>query len=213
METPSISANRITAAQIDSMDLETAILAVQTDRVNNLETQLKDQVKQVANRNQEISDLNKLMNELRADRPAGTDTTAKKTISPELYKKLEAAGCSNKDSAGNSLVTTVEVNDESKMTAKQLEWVKQPAFLQSFQPLPNDQKNIPKKVTGYTVAQSTFDTWNETLKGKIDSLSSSQQMDMLRLQSLSNKRNEAFELMSTTIKKSSDLREFIINKS
>jgi hypothetical protein len=37
-------------------------------------------------------------------------------------------------------------------------------------------------------------------------------MDMLRLQSLSNKRNEAFEVMSTAVKKATDGKEFIINK-
>lgn len=41
----------------------------------------------------------------------------------------------------------------------------------------------------------------QSLKGQIDALSNSQQMDMLRLQSLSNKRNEAFDLMTNFIKK------------
>jgi hypothetical protein len=50
----------------------------------------------------------------------------------------------------------------------------------------------------------------QSLKGQIDALSNSQQMDMLRLQSLSNKRNEAFDLMTNFIKKMQDSRSSII---
>ncbi|MGO4531311.1 hypothetical protein AB4Z30_19715 [Paenibacillus sp. 2TAF8] len=50
----------------------------------------------------------------------------------------------------------------------------------------------------------------QTLKGQIDALSNSQQMDMLRLQSMSNKRNEAFDLMTNFIKKMQDSRFSII---
>jgi len=38
------------------------------------------------------------------------------------------------------------------------------------------------------------------LKGQIDTASNNQQMDMLRLQSLNNKRDEAFDLLTTTQK-------------
>lgn len=50
----------------------------------------------------------------------------------------------------------------------------------------------------------------QALKGQIDALSNSQQMDMLRLQSMSNKRNEAFALMTNFIKKMQDSRSSII---
>ncbi|RAI86821.1 hypothetical protein DET54_11812 [Paenibacillus pabuli] len=50
----------------------------------------------------------------------------------------------------------------------------------------------------------------QKLKGQIDALSNSQQMDMLRLQSLSNKRNEAFDVMTNFIKKMQDSRSSII---
>ncbi|WCN39628.1 FlxA-like family protein [Aneurinibacillus uraniidurans] len=50
----------------------------------------------------------------------------------------------------------------------------------------------------------------EKVKSQIDSLSSTQQMDMLRLQSMSNKRNEAFDVMTNFIKKMQDSRSSII---
>ena len=58
--------------------------------------------------------------------------------------------------------------------------------------------------------QKTFDAWAEQIKGKIDSMNSSQQMDMLRMQSLTNKRNEAFDLMTNFIKKMADGRSSVL---
>ena len=48
------------------------------------------------------------------------------------------------------------------------------------------------------------------LNDQTDSMSNSQQMDMLRLQSLSNKRNEAFDVMTNFVKKMQDSRSSII---
>ncbi|KAA8786553.1 parvulin-like peptidyl-prolyl isomerase [Paenibacillus sp. 4624] len=50
----------------------------------------------------------------------------------------------------------------------------------------------------------------QALKSQIDAASNSQQMDMLRLQSMSNKRNEAFDLMTNFIKKMQESRSSII---
>ncbi|MCM3175706.1 MULTISPECIES: hypothetical protein [Paenibacillus] len=50
----------------------------------------------------------------------------------------------------------------------------------------------------------------QQLKNQIDAASNSQQMDMLRLQSMSNKRNEAFDLMTNFVKKMQDSRSSII---
>ncbi|PRB64574.1 hypothetical protein CQ027_19980 [Microbacterium sp. MYb32] len=49
-----------------------------------------------------------------------------------------------------------------------------------------------------------------TIPGLLDALSNSQQMDMLRLQSLTNKRNEAFDIMTNFVKKMQDSRTSII---
>lgn len=48
------------------------------------------------------------------------------------------------------------------------------------------------------------------LKAMVDATSNSQQMDMLRLQALTNKRNEAFEVMTSFIKKMQESRNSII---
>lgn len=50
----------------------------------------------------------------------------------------------------------------------------------------------------------------QQLKNQIDAASNTQQMDMLRLQSMSNKRNEAFDVMTNFVKKMQDSRSSII---
>lgn len=47
-------------------------------------------------------------------------------------------------------------------------------------------------------------------QGQMDALSNSQQMDMLRLQSMNSKRNEAFDVMTNFVKKMQDSRSSII---
>ena len=64
------------AVDISGMDLETAMMAVQSQRANLLESQLKDQLEAIQKRNDEIRKLNQLLAELRAQRPGGNDPAA-----------------------------------------------------------------------------------------------------------------------------------------
>lgn len=50
----------------------------------------------------------------------------------------------------------------------------------------------------------------ESVKDSIDEQSNEQQMDMIKLQELTNKRNEAFDTMTDLIKKMQDSRGTII---
>ncbi len=54
------------------------------------------------------------------------------------------------------------------------------------------------------LTKAALDTVIDRLKGEIDSLANANQMDMLRLQSATSKRNEAFDAMSTIMKKIQD---------
>ncbi|MEN1989440.1 hypothetical protein [Paenibacillus hubeiensis] len=113
----------VTSIDLQSMDLETALMMVQTQRAALLEQQLKSQLDAVQQRNQQIAQLN------------------------EQLQQAQLRG---------------------------------------------DQAAV------------------QAIKSQIDALGSSQQMDMLRLQSLSNKRNEAFDVMTNFIKKMQDSRSSII---
>jgi len=170
-----IQTSGVSAASIQSMDLETAIMLVQTERANNLDAQLKVQLADVAKRNEAIADLNKLLSDIRAQRPSGaTDSTA--TLNAALSSRMAAAGLTV---SGTGITTNASSGASSSVT--------------------------------YTMTQAKFDTIAEEIKSKIDAASNSQQMDMLRLQSLSNKRNEAFEIMSNFVKKMSDSRANIVS--
>jgi len=62
----------------------------------------------------------------------------------------------------------------------------------------------------YSAKQISFDKWIEELKGKLDALNNTAQLDMIRLQSLSNKRNEAFEQLTNFIQKIAKSKESVI---
>lgn len=88
--------------------------------------------------------------------------------------------------------------------------------------LKNGKVTLPADLTqtlttmGFSVPASGIVTQGEidglifNVKSKIDSVGNMQQMDMLRLQSMSNKRNEAFDVMTNFIKKMQDSRSQII---
>ncbi len=156
----------ISAADIQGMDLETLMMAVQSNRAQLLEAQLKDQISSVQAKNENISKLNELLGALNgAAAKFKSDAKAGDTIDIPANIKTAAA------SAGVTL---------------------------------------PDGFSGSKVTKGNLDSFVQQTKSQIDSLSNSQQMDMLRLQSLSNKRNEAFEVMTNFIKKMQDNRNSII---
>ena len=57
---------------------------------------------------------------------------------------------------------------------------------------------------------ASYEILAEELKAEIDGISNTLQMDMLRLQSISNKRNEAYDVMTNFVKKMQDSRTSII---
>ncbi|CAN7188722.1 hypothetical protein [Acidovorax sp. LjRoot194] len=158
---------------VQGMDLETAMMAVQSNRANLLEAQLKDQISSVQAKNDQISKLNQLLGSL----------------------NKAAAGVASDAKAGD------KVNLAS--TAAEIKTAAQSANI-----------TLPTELGGGTKAadanKGQLDGFIQQVKSQIDSMSNSQQMDMLRLQSLSNKRNEAFDVMTNFIKKMQDSRSSII---
>lgn len=65
-------------------------------------------------------------------------------------------------------------------------------------------------VVGSDITKGKVSEITQKTKSDIDTLTNNQQMDMLRLQSLNNKRNEAFDLMTNFIKKMQESRSSII---
>ena len=181
--------NQISLNNIQGMDLETAMLSVQTNRANLLEGQLKSQIEGVQAKNESISKLNEALGQLNkiaalfGGSAKATDTavgTSMKNGDYQMEKEantaLQAAGLKVFDGAGGRDLTG------------------------SF---------VANSVNGNST-KGQIDGAIQQIKSAIDSASNSQQMDMLRLQSLSNKRNEAFETMTNFIKKMQDSRNSII---
>ena len=154
---------------LSNMDIETAMMAVQSQRTQLLDTQLASQIKDVQGRNDTIANLNSALG----------DVTG-------LQGKLET-----KD--GN---TKLPDNDETK---KMVADTKAALTKAGLDPASFD-----------LTTKGGLDTAVTKIKGAIDAQSNSQQMDMLRLQSLSNKRNEAFDVMTNFVKKMQDSRSSII---
>lgn len=156
----------VSASQIQALDIETALMAIQNGRASLLEDQLKSQLDDVKARNENISNLNQGL-------------SAGRTLSGSLGtkddEKIEKTGKHKEEWNNFEKLATAFGIDTSKVTNK-----------------------------------AQLDKAIENLKSKIDSESNSQQMDMLRLQSLSNKRNEAFDVMTNFIKKMQENRSSII---
>jgi hypothetical protein len=115
------------------------------------------------------------------------------------------------------------VNNPSSFTSRYagLDTTARNAFNQSRQSAANSAgqaaanaittENANNRSNGKTITtKGELDKAVTELKAQVDSLGSTQQMDMLRLQSLSNKRNEAFDLMTNFMKKFADKRDAII---
>jgi hypothetical protein len=159
----------LTSVNIASMDLEAAMMLVQSQRANLLEVQLREQIAAVQARNDQVAKLHTVLsrlNTLEARFP--TDASADR-----LTASLPNLGTAQTDLA----TAATEAGLAPAPASASLGQVRS------------------------AVVQ---------VKGMIDSQSNSQQMDMLRLQSLSNKRNEAFDVMTNFVKKMQESRSSII---
>ena len=193
----------LSGINLQSMDLETALMMVQTERTRLLDTQLASQIEAVQARNDQTAKLNTALSALNksvALFPPDAKATKKlvdidgwptekiHSIEVPINDALRAAGISDigfHNHCGNRV--TVSNPDGGYMTLA----------------------SGPGVMNG-SVTKGELDAAITTIKGMIDSQSNSQQMDMLRLQSLSNKRNEAFDVMTNFIKKMQDSRSSII---
>ena len=154
---------------LSGMDIETALLAVQSQRTQLLDSQLADQIKGVQGRNDSIAKLNSAL---------GSVST--------LQGKVDGTDAKSKvpDNAENKKL----IDDTKKALT--------------------DAGLDPSKFDLTT--KGGLDAAVTSIKGTVDTQANSQQMDMLRLQSLSNKRNEAFDVMTNFVKKMQDSRSSII---
>lgn len=199
----SVGAGGVTPVNLQGMDIEAAMLAVQQNRANLLETQLKDQIAAVQAKNQQLSKLNTALGALNLSwaqfpRDAGPAARVGETRYKENDYRSEKEINSALLAAGVAPFTPD--NGPNSARGRTLDWDKNPAAPTAY---------LAGGIGGDTT-RAQMERAIAVLKTQIDALSNSQQMEMLRLQSLSNKRNEAFEVMTNFIKKMQESRAQII---
>lgn len=169
---PTTSPIASSGMDLRNMDIETALLAVQTERVQLLDEQLMQQMEEVQARNEQIAKLAEVqtgINELLQH--FGSDAKADKKLK-DVYK-------------GNLDTAIKDINEKLKAAG------------------------IDTTISGDTT-KGQLETMLQETKNAVDKANNTQQMDMLRLQSLSSKRNEAFDVMTNFVKKMQDSRNSII---
>ena len=216
MTTPNVnSAAGISFDQMQGMDIESMLMAVQSNRANLLEEQLMGEMKNVQAKNEQIAALNSKLTVLTgASQLAYTDnkTTPEATLTAA---QLTALGASQVPTWEVTLKdgTKIMVNEAGKREADDYK-AKNWAFRSSdYSGSKGITSIVDKGIKGDPTTfanKGALDKAITELKGQVDSLGSTQQMDMLRLQSLSNKRNEAYDLMTNFMKKFADKRDAII---
>jgi len=188
MSTPAIGNTAGTGSvylgtDVGSLSIEDALMLVQMDRVRLCESQLQDQINTIRDKNEQMRKLNDMKSQLLQLKSAFADD-AKGTDSLAGQSKW-------KDNA-----------DKIKQTAQSLSDAWSKAGL--------DASYIDKIKNG-TITKGEIDAADQIIKSSVDSLSSSSQMDMVRLQSLNNKRSEAFDTMTNMLKKAADSKSSVVS--
>ncbi len=235
MEISAMSMNGINA-DLSAMDLETALMMVQSQRAQLLEDNLREQLKSVNDRNNQMAKLNESINTLNATntdlKSENVELTGKIAELKDLQDRL-AASKHPKDDGWYGL--SWGQGDDKDLSHKTLEQVKDAGLT-----IPAGD-DAPRDIDGNGTMDAkgrVVQGWVDELAGKIsaleakvqanertiasneqlvadhktevDALGNTQQMEMLRLQSLTSKRNEAFDTMTNFIKKMQDNRSAII---
>lgn len=177
---------------LSGLDLETALMAVQSERVRLLDDQLQTQLQEVQARNEQVAklhDLQTALNKAQEHFKADDDSTKKFSS-----VKIDGKPASYPAFEGGRIVT--KNNPEHANAVKDINDALEKAGF---------SQRVDKDIT-----LGELKTMIQDVKNAIDRESNSQQMDMLRLQSLSGKRNEAFDVMTNFVKKMQDSRSAIV---
>jgi hypothetical protein len=218
----------ISFSQMQGMDIESMLMAVQGNRANLLEEQLMGEMKNVQAKNEQIAALNAKLTALTgasqmayasADAKPETglsdvqktamglvstpgERTEERVLLTPARAAVERSGGKGKAGRGHAGSPAVAATYTTKVKQDPPSWKPKPELAAADPAWGTKLASITTK--------GDLDKAVTDLKGQVDSMGSTQQMDMLRLQSLSNKRNEAYDLMTNFMKKFADKRDAII---
>jgi hypothetical protein len=193
----------VNGMDLSSMDIETALLAVQSQRTQLLDSQLADQIKAVQARNDQIANLNSVLGELTKVQGKFPQDSATATIKDWNDDKIQ-----NIEIPFNDAIQKAGITDLG-FTARQGR-ISTDSTHSKSDGHPGHVLPAATNIFQAGTTKGEVDAAITKIKGMIDTQTNSQQMDMLRLQSLSNKRNESFDVMTNFVKKMQDSRSSII---
>lgn len=194
-----VDLSELTADDIKSLDIETALMAVNMNRVTQLDDQLRVQMEGVQAKNDQMallttlqSNLNSVMGYLATDKSVnstlGTDLTSHVGLEEEVNLSMQAAQVQLfKDSSGILRSGSLGDTDGDGQPNSYLGGINQYVTKGELQQALND------------------------VQGMLTNLSNTQQTDLLTLQSTTNKRNEAYDTMTNFLKKDQDSKSGIVS--
>ena len=226
----------LAGVDLSSMDIETALMAVQTQRSQLLEDALRQQLDAVNGCNAQMAGLNETMNTKTADNlkleSANVSLQGQVDQLKDLQGRLSASKCPNPEGWYG---LSWGQGDDKQLSHDTLAQIKAAGLtIPGGDDAPRDvDRNGTMDAKGRVVqgfvdqldakisalqAQiadngKTIDANKQAvteIKSSLDNLSNTQQMEMLRLQGLTGKRNEAFDVMTNFLKKMQESRSSII---
>jgi len=194
-----VDLSELTADDIQSLDVETALLAVNMNRVTQLDGQLRTQMEGVQAKNDQMAQLTTLQSSLNSvmgflsadakeDTQLGTDLTSHVGLEEEVNNAMQVAQVQLfKTSDGVLRQGSLGDIDGDGVTDYYAGGINSSVTKGELQKALND------------------------VQGMLTNLSNTQQTDMLTLQSTTNKRNEAYDTMTNFLKKDQDSKNGIIS--
>lgn len=226
----------VSGLDLSSMDLETALMAVQSERSQLLESSMREQLDSVNQRNAQMAGLNESMSGMTAQNAqlesANVDMQGQISQLKDLQGRLAASKCP--DSEGWYGLSWGQ-GDDKALSHATLDQIKNAGLaVPTGADAPRDVDGNGTMDAKGRVVQGFVDQLSAKIseleaktaengktiaankqgiadaKTALDALGNTQQMEMLRLQSLTGKRNEAFDVMTNFLKKMQDSRSSII---
>ena len=162
------AANRLGA----DLNIPELILAIQVERGQILDKQIKGQMEDMQKRNEWLRDANAALAAMRNNRPT-TDSDGKPSYG-----------------------TFTDANGRKQDVAT---WARANGI------------DVPTAPDHHGIKQSQFDAAIQNMKSSIDTVNNQSQMDMVRLQGLMDKRNQAFDMMTNTLSKTGKSLDSVIS--
>ena len=188
-------------AMLATGDIQTLIQMIQGERVRLLDAQLVDQVKAVQARNEQIARLNNVLSELTKFQGAIDGTDAGSKVKDWNWDKVDKYEIPLNDAIQAAGVSDLGFSGAGRVT---------PGPGQSVDDGHGHVVSGQTNICNGSTTKGQIDAAITKIKGLIDAESNNQQMDMLRLQSLNNKKNESVEILTSTQKKHADANSGII---